>query len=214
MLPDATEIESYKVLRTQILQRTRERGANTLMITSALPGEGKTLTAINLAFVFAREFNQTVLLVDADLRQQRIHRFLGLPNGAGLVDYLRDELPLEDLIVWPGVESLILISGGRTINESTELISSPRMKALVSELKSRYSDRYIFFDVPPILSGADALAFAPLVDAIIVLVEADKTAMPSVKKALELIPREKFLGLVLNRYKAPIPGYGKGYGGK
>jgi non-specific protein-tyrosine kinase len=183
------------------------------MITSAMPGEGKTLTAINLAFVFAREFNQTVLLVDSDLRQQKIHRCLGLPNGAGLADYLLDDRPLKDLIVWPGVERLTVISGGRTIRESTELIGSPKMKDLVAEMKSRYDDRYVFFDVPPLLSGADALAFAPFVSAILMVVQAGRTSIQHVQKALDLLPKDKFLGFVLNRQKkkSGMPGYGKGY---
>jgi non-specific protein-tyrosine kinase len=201
MLPDAGEIEAYKVLRTQILQRTRDKGWNTLMITSAQPGEGKTLTAVNLALTFAREFNQTVLLVDCDLKEQRIHRCLGLANGLGLADYLLDDRPLKELIVWPGIDKLTLLSGGRTIQDSTELIGSPKMKALVSEMKNRYADRYVFFDLPPVLDRADALTFGPFVDSIVMVVQADRTSIEDVKKAVELIPTEKFLGFVLNRQK-------------
>lgn len=197
--PDAPEIDSYKVVRTQIQLRARENGWNTVMVTSVQPGEGKTLTSINLAMTFAKEFNHTVLLVDCDLRRQNIHQYLGLSSDRGLIDYLRDGRPLKDLIIWPGIEKLTLISGGRTIQDSTELLGSPRMKSLVTEMKARYEDRFVFFDVPPILAGADAIAFAPLVDCILMVVEAGRTSIHDVKKALELIPKDKFMGFVLNR---------------
>lgn len=209
LTPGAAEIESYKMIRTQIMQATKIRGLNTIMVTSALPGEGKTLTAINLALTFAKEFDHTVLLIDCDLRQQMIHKYLGFVSGLGLADLFHNNHSLEDLIVWPGIEKLTIISGGRTILDSSELLESPKMKALVVEIKSRYNDRYVFFDVPPVLSSADALGFAPLVDGVIMVVESGKTAADDVKRAAALIPQEKFLGFILNRQTTRIkPGYG------
>jgi protein-tyrosine kinase len=207
MIPDIPESEYYKVLRTNILQRTKERHWNTIMITSAQPGEGKTLTAINLAAAFAKEFNQTVLLVDCDLRRQKIHQYLDFSAEKGIGNYLTNSCQLKDLIVWPNIEKLTVISGGKTISNSTELLGSPKMKSLVNEIKHRYDDRYVIFDVPPILSGADAIAFAPLVDCIVMVVEEGRTSVKDVKKALETIPDDKFLGFVLNRRKAPLRGY-------
>jgi len=198
---DAPELEYYKVLRTKIMQLTKEKGWNTLMITSTQPGEGKTLTAINLALTFSKAYNQTVLLVDGDLRSQNIHKVLGLESDSGLVDYLVDDKPLEKSIIWPGINKLTLISGGRTINEATELLGSQRMQILVQEMKMRYDDRFILFDVPPILFGADALALAPYVDCIVLVIEEGRTSNRDVQKALELIPAEKFLGFVMNRQK-------------
>jgi len=200
MFPGREEVEAYRVLRTQILNRTRETGGNLIMITSALPGEGKTLTAINLALIFSREFQQTALLVDCDLKKQRIHEVMGFESDKGLGDYLLGECPSSDLFVWPAIDKLTVISGGKTINESSEVIGSPWMKELVEEMKNRYPERYIFFDVPPILAGADALTFAPLVDFILMVVQADKTPIGEVNKAVQLLPREKLLGLALNRY--------------
>jgi len=195
---EAPEVDYYRVLRTQILQRTAVGGGNTIMITSAVPGEGKTLTAINLALTFAREFKQTALLVDCDLKTQRMQNYLGFHGEKGLVDYLVHDCPISDLMVWPGVEKLTVISGGRTIDESTELLGSPRMKELVLEMKNRYPERYIFFDVPAVLSGADALAFAPLVDHILVTVRSGRTPLEQINRAVATLPREKILGLVLN----------------
>lgn len=197
---NAPEVESYRVLRTRILQRTLDKGGNTLMVTSTLPGEGKTLTAINLTFTLAKEFKQTVLLVDCDLRQQNIHKILGIPSEKGLVDYILDNCPVKDMIVWPGVEKMSLISGGKTLQGSSELLGSLRMKELVAEMKTRYPDRYVIFDVPPVLSAADALAFVPLVDHVVMVVQAGETPLPDIKKALEMLPQEKILGIVLNRH--------------
>ena len=208
---DIPEAEAYRLLRAQILQRAREKGGNTLMVTSSVPGEGKTLTAINLAFAVAKEFNQTVLLVDCDLRQQKVYRMLGIRSEKGLVDYLLDRSPLEDLILWPGVEKITLISGGQTLKGSSELLGSPKMKGLVQELKTRYPDRFVIFDLPPVLSAADALVFAPLVDHVVLVVQAGKTPLPEVKKALEILPKEKILGIVLNRNEDVRKSYYYGY---
>jgi non-specific protein-tyrosine kinase len=193
------EAEFYRMLRTKILHRTKGIGGVTVMVTSALPGEGKTTTAINLAFAFAKSYAQTVLLVDADLRQQNIREVLGFENDKGLADYLLDSCPLSDTIVWPGIEKLTILSGGRTVTESSELLGSPGMKGLVEEMKSRYPERYVIFDVAPVLIGADAPAFAPLVDCILFIVQAGRTSLQDVNRAINMLPQEKVLGLVLNR---------------
>ena len=195
---DAPQLDAYKVLRTQIRQRTKEQGMNTIMVTSVKPGEGKTVTAINLALTFAREYHQTVLLVDCDLKKQDIHRYLGFASDRGLIDYLEYDMPLKDFIIWPGIEKLTLISGGRVVSDSSELLGSPKMKELLEDMKTRYNDRYVILDVPAVIDGADAMVFAPLVDGIIMVVEKGATSLSDVKKALELMPREKFLGFVLN----------------
>ena len=127
MIPESPEIDFYKVLRTRIMQRIREHGGKSIMITSALPGEGKTVTAINLAMAFAKEYEQTVLLVDGDLRMQQIHKILGYESNKGLLDYLLADCSVSDLIIWPNIEKLTVISGGRTIKESSEILTSPRM---------------------------------------------------------------------------------------
>jgi non-specific protein-tyrosine kinase len=207
MFPDSREIDFYKVLRTRISHRTRNQEGRAIMITSALPGEGKTVTAINLALTFAREFEQTVLLVDGDLRKQSIHEQMGFRSNLGLLDYLLDDKPVPDLIVWPGIEKLTVISGGRTITESSEIIGSPKMRALVEEMKNRYTERYVFFDVSPVLAGADAIVFASLVDWIVMVVQAGATPISEINKALELLPKEKIIGLVLNRQATPISAY-------
>jgi non-specific protein-tyrosine kinase len=203
------EMEQYRVLRTRILHRTSNGSGKIVMITSSIPGEGKSLTAINLAFTFARDYDLTALLVDCDLKQQSIHKLLGFASDRGLADHLLHGHPLADLMVWPDVEKLTIISGGNSVGASSELLGSPTMRHLVAEMRDRYPNRYIFLDTPPVLAGADAMALAPLVDHILFVVQSGRTPLQDIRKALHLLPKEKILGLVFNRQPADqiIPYY-------
>lgn len=199
LVPEAPENDHYRILRSHILRHTGSEGGVTVMVTSALPGEGKTVTAINLAFTFAQEFGHTALLLDCDLKQQGIHETLGYQSDKGLSDHLLDDCPVQELTVWPGCEKLTIISGGRRMASGSVLLGSPKMKSLVADLKGRYPERFVFLDAPPLLAGAEALALIPLVDYVLVVVQAGKTSADDVKKAVRLIPEEKVLGVVLNR---------------
>lgn len=192
--------EAYKHLRTQIVQRTRAENKNLLMVTGPQPNEGKTLTAINLAISLSQEVGQTVLLVDADLRRPTVHDYLGLPREAGLVDYLSGSKTIPELLVHPeGFPKFVVLPGGRPIAEAAELVSSPMMVDLVEEVKHFYPDRYVLFDLPPLLSFADALAFAPLMDGIILVVEMGKTPREDIQRCLDLLKDFPLLGTVLNK---------------
>lgn len=196
---NSAEINTYKVLRARIQSYAGEKGWNTIMVTSPNPGDGKTLTTINMSLTFAKEFHQTVLLVDCDLKKQDIHKTMGVSGSKGLTDYFFSHTPLNELIVWPGVERMRFISGGQRVLDTAEILGSPKIKRLVREMKERYSDRYIFFDTPPLLTSADALAFAPHVDGIVMVVQSGKTSSTDIKKSMRLIPEEKFIGFILNR---------------
>ncbi len=196
---DAPEVEYYKILRTRLQHQAKKKKMNTLMITSPNKNEGKTITSINMGFVFAREFNQTVLLVDCDFKGQDIHKYLGIDNDRSLIGYFLHGVPLNDLIIWPGVEKLTLISGDETVVDSTEILSSEAMEELVIEMGQRYSDRYVFFDVPPVLERSEAISMAPMMDGILMVVEAGVTSKADVEKAVSLLPQDKFLGFVLNK---------------
>ena len=199
---DQTLGEAYKLLRTHVLHRTKREGRNTLMVTSPLPNEGKTLTTINLAISISQKVGQTVLLVDGDLRNPSIHRYLDLPSGPGLVDYLVSGDPIAESLVHPeGLANLVVLPAGRPTSEATELLSSPAMVELVKELKHFYPDRYVLFDLPPLLY-ADPLAFAPLVDGIILIAEAGRTPREEIVRAIELLKEFPVLGFVLNKMDA------------
>ncbi len=197
--PDSPEMEYYKILRTRIQQQAKTRKIRTLMITSPNRNEGKTITCINLGLIFAKEFNQTALLVDCDFKGQDIHRYLGIDSEHSLIDYFLHDIPLDQLIIWPGIDKLTLISGDKTVLDSSELLSSEMMTDLVTEMGSRYEDRYVFFDAPPVLERSEAISLAPVMDGIILVVEAGKTSKQDIEKAIKLLPKERFLGVVLNK---------------
>jgi capsular exopolysaccharide synthesis family protein len=193
-------VDAIKILRTQVMHRLREKDWNVLGITSPGHGEGKTLTAVNLAVCLAMETTQTVLLVDADLRNPSLHEVFGLKDCPGLADYLLDDQPVEDLLVHPGIDRLVLLPGGRAISNSTEILTSPIMVTLVEEFKDRYPSRIIIFDLPPLLHTADVLAFSPYVDALLLVVEEGKTTAEEVQRSLSLVNNScPVLGTVLNK---------------
>jgi protein-tyrosine kinase len=205
---DKTVWETYKLLRTHILHRTKSENRNTLMFSGPLPNEGKTLTAINLAIAISQKVGQTVLLVDADLRSPSIHHYLGLPSGPGLIDFLTAGYPIADSLMHPeGLTNLVVLPAGTSTEASAELLSSPRMLELVRELKHFYPDRYVLFDLPPLIY-ADALAFAPLVDGIILVVECGKTPREEIVHALGLLKDFPVLGFVLNKIDTMPLSYG------
>ena len=192
--------ESYNLLRTQILQRFKENKWNVLAVTSPGEGAGKTLTAINLAISIAREVDYTVLLVDANLRHPWMLEHFGLQKRKGLSDYLTDNVPINELLVQPSrVEHLVLLPGGRPLSNSAEMLNSPKMAELVAEMKSRYHSRIIIFDLPPVLTSADALAFSPYVDAALLVIEEGVTQKQDVKHAVELLSSTNIVGTVLNK---------------
>lgn len=191
--------DAYKILRTQVTQRMRENGWNMLGVTSPGAGEGKTLTAANLAVSLAMELNQTVLLVDADLRHPSLHMVFGLAAGQGLVDHLLDHTPVADLLIHPGIQRLVLLPGGRSVTGSSELLTSPPMRAFIGDLKHRYASRIVLFDLPPLLNGADVLGFAPLIDALLLVVEAGRTQVEEVERSLTLLSGIPIVGTVLNK---------------
>jgi exopolysaccharide/PEP-CTERM locus tyrosine autokinase len=192
--------DAFKILRTQVLQRLNENQWNVLAVTSPGPAEGKSLTAINLAASLAMEVDYTVLLVDANLRHPCIHQHLELEADKGLSDYLLDDEPIEDLLLRPeGLEQLTLLPGGRPLPNSAEMLNSPKMTRLVEEMKNRYASRIVIFDLPPVLSAADALAFAPYVDAALLVLEEGKTRRQDVERALDLLSNTNIIGTVLNK---------------
>ncbi len=194
--------EEYKLLRTHILHRTKKDHLNTIMFTGPRPNEGKSLTTINMAISIAKEMDKSVLLVDADLRNPSVHSYLGLPGKRGLVDFLKSGVPIPELLIHPeGIPRLVFLPAGKATTDAAELIKSPQMVDLVQELKHCYAERYVLFDLPPILNFADALAFAPLVDGIVLVVEAGRTAREDIEQCLNMLKDFNILGFVVNKVK-------------
>ena len=199
LLGDSLAIDTYNLLCTRILAKTGANNSNAIMLTSCGQGEGKTLTAINLAVTIARRVQHTVLLVDADLRNPKIHDYLGLPAAKGLVEHLSEDVPLAELLVSPGVPRMVVLPAGKPVHGAAEILGSPRMEQLVHEVKSRYPDRYVIFDSPPLLTVSDSLALSSHMDGLLLVVEAGQTPRADVRKALELCKDKPLLGLIMNK---------------
>jgi len=189
----------YNHLRTQILQRLQENHWNTVAITSPSKSSGNTLTAINLAISIARDYNYTVLVVELDLVNPSFQRILGFKQRQGIVDHLLHDVPIPEILLNPGIDRLVVIPAGSPITNSSELLSSPKMSGLVEELKHRYEDRIVLFDLPPVLTSDHAMAFSPLVDCALLVVEEGETRINDVRRALDCLRSTNILGVVLNR---------------
>lgn len=191
--------EDYRKLRSMVVKLTRkEHFRNTLLITSSVSGEGKTLTAINLALALAQEYDHTVLLVDADLRKPSIHKYLGFKAEVGLIHCLKSGVPLAQALVKTGLGKLIVLPAGGVIDDPVEMLASARMKEIILELKHRYPDRYIIFDAPPVLPVADAQVLAQVVDGVIFVVRERAPKLAHVAEALKGLQGARILGAVYN----------------
>ena len=208
---DSAATAAYKILRTRVLQRMRTNNWNALAITGTAPGEGKTLTAINLAISLAGEVNQIVYLVDLDLRRPSIHRYLGFEPQYGLSDYLQNNTPLSEILVNPGIDRLVILPNDKHFENSSEMLSSPRALELVQELKAHDPSRLVLFDMPPLLSSDDMIAFSPYVDALLLVVSEGKTTRDDVLRARELLHDVNVVGTVLNHSLDIASGYAYGY---
>jgi capsular exopolysaccharide synthesis family protein len=191
--------DAFRMLRTQLLMELRKNGWRTLAVTSPNKGAGKSTVALNLAISFAMEADYTALLVDADLRDPDLRNILEIEPGPGLADYLVGRASLEDLLIHPRIGDLALLPGGAPATNTAELMRSPMMANMVRELRRRYPERLIVFDVPAVLSGADTLALSAYMDATVLIVEERKSARDDVARACELLRDSNLLGIVLNK---------------
>jgi len=210
-LPEHKFKDSYRMLRTRVLQTMRNNNWTSVAVSGPATGCGKTLTAINLAISLAMEVTHTVLLVDLDLRKPTVHKYFGYEPELGLSDYLTSDVPLHQLLFTPGIDRLVVLPGRNGLPNSAEMLRSPRMISLVNELKTRYPDRLVVYDLPPILAADDALAFSPYTDCILMVAESGGTKKEDLQKAYEIVKNAPLVGTVLNKSEVPATGYG--YGG-
>jgi Mrp family chromosome partitioning ATPase len=191
--------EVYRQLRSQVLNRLRKHRLSNFAITSAHEDAGKTLTAVNLAISMSMELNQTVLLVDLDLRVPGIHETLAIDTKYGVIDYLRSDVPVQEILVSPGYERLVVLPGRPADGSLSELLTSPEMRKLFDDITGRYDDRIVIFDLPPLLRNDDAMAFLPLVDACLYVIEDDVTTVADMQRSLSLLADTQLLGTILNK---------------
>lgn len=197
--PESRSAEEYRRLKAMVLRATKAKFLNTLMITSSVDGEGKSITSINFALALAQELNQTTLLVDADLKNPMIHNYLGIQPRYGLSDYLLGKAQLPDVLIKTNAGNLVILPAGSSVNNPIELLLSERMKNLIVELKQRYMDRYIIFDTAPVLLSAEAIRIGSWVDGIIFVVKERGPQKDVVRDAVELMKDFNILGIVYNQ---------------
>jgi capsular exopolysaccharide synthesis family protein len=201
-LPGHELQDTYRMLRTRIMREMSKNGWNMIMVTGAHQGAGKSMTAVNLAVAMSFDVNTTVLLVDADLRQPSLHTYFGYTPELGFSDYLLHDAPIEDLLFHPnGLDRLVVLPGRERIENSAEMLSSPRTARLAEELKTRYKNRIIIVDAPPVLSSDDVVVTDKYVDAVLLVAEAGVTKRQELQDSLRVLSNVPVLGTVLN--KAP-----------
>ncbi|MDH5181181.1 MAG: XrtA-associated tyrosine autokinase [Gammaproteobacteria bacterium] len=212
--------EQYRQIKRPLLKNAFSKmgdhpveNGNLIMVTSAIHGEGKTFTAMNLALSIALEKDTTVLLVDCDLEKPKLSRLLGVESQTGLIDILDN--PGKDLgeaIIGTDINNFRIMPAGRPNEFSTELLASETMYNIAQELSKRYSDRVIIFDAPPFLGSTQARVLTDFVGQILVVVAAGETNKNIVRELTQSIRGNKIVGMVLNKCKPDISNVYRGYG--
>ncbi len=210
-------VEDFRIIKRPLIKAAfaerapGENPGNLIMITSSLPGEGKTFCAINLAMSIAMELDNTVLLVDADVARPSVLRVLGLPAQRGLMDILLDDkVDLADVMLRTNVDTLSILPAGRSDPRATELLASQTMSQFVSEIANRYPDRIVIFDSPPLLLTSEAHVLASHMGQIVVVVEAETTTQHAVKESLRQLDGLPNVNLIYNKTRE-FPGVEETY---
>jgi capsular exopolysaccharide synthesis family protein len=199
--PHSATAEQYRAIRTRISQSEGTRHCRTILVTSPLSSDGKTLTALNLALTMAQEFHRRVVAIDADLRNGSLHRLFGIPERPGLSDVLTGSVSLEQALVSLPDFRLTLLPSGSPADSPTELLGSAEMRRVIDTLHTQF-DRVVI-DTPPASPLADVGVLAPLVDGVVLVVRAGRTPRPAIDRALEEFDPNRLLGLVLNDVEEP-----------
>ena len=191
---------AYKLLRTQALKRLEQLGANTLAVISPCAADGKTLTAINLAIAIAAASGRSALVVDFDLRNPSVHRRFGFEPSVGVEECLAARRPVQEALVKvSGYERLTLLPARGRVEQSSELLSAVRVGEVIAEMRNRYANRIILFDLPPVLQADDALAFSQHMQAALMVVSERLTKRADIARSLELMRDIPVIGTVLNQ---------------
>jgi len=202
IFPDEESLagDAYRMLRTQLLQRVRQRGARVIGIASPADGDGKTLTSVNLALALAAEPNQTILLVDMDLRRPNVAKLLGIPEPRGVESVLSGEIGVDEALWRPeGRDRLAVLPSAPLSGSSSEVLAGERTRAFLQEIRSRYPDRLVILDLPPILLTDDVLTLAPHLDGLLLVISEQRTRREDLQRAQALLADVPQLGSVLNR---------------
>lgn len=212
--PQSVEAEVFKVLRTNLLFPQQGDPPRKILVTSALPNDGKSFVAANLAISIAKGVEEYVMLIDCDVRRPTIHSLFGYGNVAGLSEHLTNGMDVQKILLKTAVPKLTLMPSGSQPQNPTELLSSRKMKNFLNEAANRYDDRFILIDSPPPSVAAETSAMLQVVDGVIVVVKAGTTPKSAVNETLDQIGKEKVVGIVLNYCDSQVKkyyGYNKSY---
>jgi capsular exopolysaccharide synthesis family protein len=184
--PRSPVAESYRTVRSNLLNMARTRDVKVLAVVSPFQREGKTITAANLAAALGRA-DQDVLVLSADIRKPRVHEFFGVTNNRGLADVLEGTMPIEEAIVRTGIDNVWLLPAGPAADRPAELLQSPRMSELLKFLRERFD--FVLLDCPPVLGLADCLSIAPLADSVLLVVQEGNTRGGAIIEAVDQLER-------------------------
>ena len=211
--------DEYRVIKRPLISNAMGRGAaalahgNLIMVTSAMAGEGKSFTSVNLAMSIAAEMDHTVMLVDADVARPSVLRMLGLPAAPGLLDLLEGKAQMSDVLMKTNIDKLTILPSGTPHARATELLASDAMRLLLDDISRRYADRIVIFDSPPLILTTEARVLATQIGQVVMVVQADKTLQADVQQALATIEACPVKMMLLNKVHAEGKGsYGYGYG--
>jgi capsular exopolysaccharide synthesis family protein len=199
---------AYNMLRTQVYKSMVKNGWHSLGVTSSNKSEGKSLTSLNLALSLARSVQQTVVLIDFDLRRPSIHKKLDYQPRLGLSDYYTNNAPLSEILISPSVDGLVIIPGRESLNNASELLASPKTPYLLNEISRMFPSVYMVFDLPPVLLVDDVMALSDYIDTTLLVVSEGSTKKEELAQTVELLESNNLIGTVLNN-----SGESKGGGG-
>jgi exopolysaccharide/PEP-CTERM locus tyrosine autokinase len=205
--PQSFEAEQFKILRTNLLFPVSGTAPQSILVTGALPGDGKSFVSANLAVSIALNINKHVLLIDCDLRKPDIHRMFGFGEVPGLSEYLMEHHDFESLLMKTSVDKLTLLPGGSVPPNPSELMSTERMSALIEEVRTRYHDRLIVLDSPPPALAAETVFLARYVDGIVLVVKQGSTPREEVEDLVKSLGSDKIIGCVINQLDMQISRY-------
>ena len=200
--------EQYKIVRTNIQSLNSTENYKTFVLTSSINGEGKTVTAINLAMSMAHDLNnKSILLIDADMRKGKVAEYLGLNGHRGLSDVLKGDVEVDAVVISPNIDNLTVILAGKASRNPAELLSSKKMQGLIASLKNKFD--YIFIDSPPVMPLTDASILGSITDGVILVIQAGRTQRGVVKNAENRLhqARAKTLGCIMTNIESHLPQY-------
>lgn len=197
----------FDILRTQVLQKMAENGWRTLAITSPNPEAGKTVVSINLAMSIAHQTQRTAMLVDFDLRRPKVASYLGLQRTKSLNDVLVGEGEISEALVNPEIPRLVVLPTNRPVEKSSEVLSSNKVANIITDLRERYQERIVIFDLPPMLAADDAIAVLPRIDCVLIVVGNGMSNKREIEDCMRHVPDANLLGVVLNKSELPTRKY-------